>query len=253
MEKKKWKNKSYTDEAEQYFRENYGLKDVRTFKGELQSITGKQHSYNAIRIKAYRLDLVPMTEASTELKMHELAAILKTTKVYSFGKKAGFSHKVKGLNCAIVDIPKFWKWAKETNYINWLEYERGSILPEPKIDKKTGKSWLDERIEQQRKEKQEKVVFDKIMIARIKVLCQQGLTPKEISDKLKLDYAHVYYYARKYKLINVTPAKELTGEEERAIYNEWLDGATKTELRKKYNRSFPTVTKIINNQLNKRN
>ena len=242
-ENKKRQKVRYSEEAEKFIRDNYEEMGMYNMQQGLKKITGKLITYNAIRIKAFRMGIETKHSSRTYILLSDLNESLHTTQGGRYAKAGGFGRKEKGVNGVVVNVEKFWKWAEHSN-IDFTGYERGTLLPEPKKDE-TGRSWLDRRIAQQVVEKYDRRSWDQMKIAKLKRLVKQGdLNRKQIAERLGMTVSQVNSKVADLKLtknvrINVTDRER---EEVRKLYNE---GTTIAELMQMYSRQWKTIENII--------
>ena len=249
MEGKKRQRIIYSEAAKKYLIDNYGNLDMLTIKRGLKKITGKWLTDNAIRIKAYRLGLDSMQESRACYLVKDLNELLHTTQAGKYAKEGKFGKRARGINGTIIDVDKFWKWA-ETSDIDFTKYERGTILPEPKPGP-DGKSWLDKRIEQQRKEKEHELIWDEQNIARLKLMIHEGkLTRSQIAKKLNITESQLNYRIQKLRLQTRIHIK-ITEQEKQEVYELYKNGTTITDLCTMYSRCRKSIKSSIKQMQNR--
>lgn len=234
---------TYSQEAEKFIRDNYGEIGFYNMQQGLKKITGKLISYNAIRIKAYRMGLETMQDARIYILIKDLNEALGTTQGNRYVKAGKLGRKEKGINGKVVNVEKFWKWAEHAN-IDLTGYQRGTLLPEPKADK-SGRSWLDRKIAKQVTEKHSKQEWDQLQITKLKTLIEdETITRQQIADRLGFSVNQVDYMIRKLKIVRYIriSVSDKEKEEVRKLYEE---GATITELMQMYSRCRKTIKNII--------
>ena len=241
----KRQNVQYNQEAIDYLINYYNEKNMTTIRKEIKRLTGVMPSSNAVRIKASRLGLECMQVGGGHILIKDINEALHTMQGNKFAKRGKFTKKIPGLNGSVVDVKKFWEYVKTNEYIDLTKYERGTLLPEPKPDRKTGKSWLDVRIEQQLERKRLEPTWDEDTIKKLSDMLESGkYSRNEIAEHFNISLNQLQYRITLYDLKRRVHIK-ITDKERKEIKELYKNGATIREIEKAYSRTRKTVLRII--------
>lgn len=131
-------------------------------------------SERAIRCKIRRLKLTRVDDLSANAvaQCFHISPTTVTKWIYELDLPA---KKIKSNGRVVrhlIDPEEFWKWAEQhKDIIDWSNYEKKTLLPEPK--------WIKELpLVHRRKPKR----YTDMEISRVKMLMRKGLTYQEIAD-----------------------------------------------------------------------
>lgn len=234
----------YTEEAVNYLLEHYNEKSMETIRKDLKKILGKSVTANAVRIKASRLGLECMQTGGGHILVKDIDAALHTQQGSKYARRGKFAKRIKGINGMVVNVEKFWEYIKENENIDLTQYERGTLLPEPKPDK-TGKSWLDVRIEQQQQAKRNMPKWDKKDRERLTaMLTSDKYTRNDICKHFNITANQLNYRIATYGLAQRTYIP-VSDKERKEILELYRQGTPIKELEQLYSRSRKTILSVI--------
>ena len=245
----------YTKEVEAFMKEHYGIIKPVTMQRRLKKMTGQDIHLYKISAKARRMGLEDIHAIRGTITANDLAEAFHVTRgtVYKWiNQKNLKAEKMKGVSSYIIDQEDFWKWAEHQN-IDFSNYEWGSILPEPKLDKKTGKSWLHDAVYRCQKEKNRKS-WPEDEVNLLICLKNRGLSYKEIQKKFPhktVDQLMNKVHRLKAEGVNIKTMVYLpiTDEEKELMMQLYNKGYTFLSIGEELSRSAKVVSDTIKGML----
>lgn len=247
-----YKKTHYSKEVEEIIRLYYGTIPMNNLLGKVQKAMGRTVTMRGLKLKILRMGLEPYKIATNAITLKDIedAFNLSHSCVFYWVKNLGLpAKKVKGINGYVVNPKKFWEWAKNHKGIDFSRYTKGSILPEPLPDPKTGKSWLDNAIKESWEKKHARLwtETDTRTLIRLK---NQGLSYKEIQKYLPhKTERQIGRKAHKLKRIGasiyVRAYIPVTEEEKDMIWNMRQQGYTLQQIADEFSRDEGTIRKYL--------
>ena len=247
-----YKKTHYSKEVEEIIRLYYGTIPMNNLLGKVQKAMGRTVTMRGLKLKILRMGLEPYKIASNAITLKDIAEAfnLSHSCVFYWVSHLGLPvKKVKEINSYTVEPKAFWKWAKNHQGIDFSHYAKGSILPEPLIDKKTGKSWLDDAIKASY-ERNNRQVWNETDTRTLIRLKSQDLSYKEIQKYLphKTEaqiIRRVQTLKRKGVPIHVKLRIPISEEEKAIIYAMRQQGYSLQAIANEFSRDSGTIIKCL--------
>lgn len=226
--------------------EMYGNSSIGSIKAKLKAVSGKSRTYDSIRKKAQKLGFGSARSRNEFITAKVLAECMGYSKytVFKSWEKWGLKiHLIVITNrkkISKINVDEFWEFAYENrDRIDFSEYQRGSLIPEP--------SWLKEEL--QREQKRARASLDKHKETQIISLRKLGFKNKEIAQKVGITDARLHTALRSIhkrgKVENRAMRVPFSKEELKLIKKLADDGKTYVHIGEEVGRSAETVRKKI--------